>query len=74
MSIRLSASPSQRVTVTLEVPEAATVSPAELVFDGDDWSSWQVAQVSLSSGNAGAQRRTLIVCGDSKRARGVKRG
>ena len=49
LSVRLSAQPDQEVTVALEVSDAATVSPAELVFDGDDWSSWQVAQVSLSA-------------------------
>ena len=51
LSVRLSAKPVKKVTVTLRMSDGsvASVAPLKVVFDGNDWNSWKVAQVSISS-------------------------
>ena len=51
LSVRLSAKPDKKVTVTLSISDGsvASVAPQKVVFDGNDWNSWKVAQVSISS-------------------------
>ena len=51
LSVRLSVRPDKEVTVTLRMSDGsvASVAPLKVVFDGNDWNSWKVAQVSISS-------------------------
>ena len=49
LSVRLSAGPKQKVTISLSVSDAAAISTGQLTFGSSDWNAWQTVQVSLSA-------------------------